>query len=169
MIEKLLSRRSFLPTGLALGGLGLQLAGQARAADAPAMAPAGLTIAPVSQAELSPRLTMHAIDTFHGSPGAAMKVDFSVFENGAYRPIKSFETAANGRTADPLLLDRTYKAGRYEVLLHVDEYFAALNAKLPTPTFLSTVPIRFVIRNPAERIHLAILFTPWSYSYYRGS
>lgn len=98
-----------------------------------------------------------------------MKVDFSVFENGAYRPIRSFATAANGRTADPLLLDATYRVGRYEVLLHVDEYFAALDAKLPTPTFLSTVPVRFVIRNPAERIHLAILFTPWSYSYYRGS
>lgn len=166
-----LSRRSFLPAGLALGSLGLQLASGARAADAPAApsAPAGLTTAPVSQAELSPRLTMHAIDTFHGSPGAAMKVDFSVFENGAYRPIKSFETAANGRTPDPLLLEGTYRAGKYEVLLHIDEYFAKLNAQLPTPTFLSTAPIRFVIRNPLDRIHLAILFTPWSYSYYRGS
>lgn len=165
MIDKPLSRRSFLPTGLALGGLGLQLAGQVRAADTPT----GLTTAPVSQAELSPRLTMHAIDTFHGSPGAGMKVDFSVFENGTYRPVRSLATTVNGRPADPLLLDATYVAGRYEVLLHVEDYFAALDTRLPTPTFLSTVPVRFVIRNPAERIHLAILFTPWSYSYYRGS
>jgi 5-hydroxyisourate hydrolase len=114
MIDKPLSRRSFLPTGLALGSLGLQLAGHAHAADGASVGtPAGLTTAPVSQAELSPRLTMHAIDTFHGSPGSAMKVDFSVFENGAYRPIRSFATAANGRTADPLLLDATYRAGRY--------------------------------------------------------
>ncbi|MEJ8824804.1 hydroxyisourate hydrolase [Variovorax humicola] len=170
MIDKPLSRRSFLPTSLALGGLGLQLAsaGNAHAADAPAM-PAGLTTAPVSQAELSPRLTMHAIDIFHGTPGAAMKVDLSVLENGAYRPIKSIQTSPNGRPTDPLLLESTYKAGRYEVLLHIDEYFSRLDTPLPKPTFLSTVPLRFVVRNPQDRIHLAILFTPWSYSYYRGS
>jgi 5-hydroxyisourate hydrolase len=165
MIDRPLSRRSFLPTGLALGGLGLQLASNARAADAPA----GLTTAPVSQSELSPRLTMHAIDIFHGTPGAGMKVDLSVFENGAYKPIKSLETSPNGRPTDPLLLEGTYKAGRYEVLLHVDEYFAGLDTPLPKPTFLSTVPLRFIVRNPQDRIHLAILFTPWSYSYYRGS
>ncbi|MEJ8857833.1 hydroxyisourate hydrolase [Variovorax robiniae] len=171
MIDKPLSRRSFLPASLALGGIGLQLAGNAHAADAPATPamPAGLTTAPVSQSDLSPRLTMHAIDIFHGTPGAGMKVDFSMFEDGAYRRVKSIETAANGRSAEPLLLEGTYKAGRYEVLLHIDDYFSRLNASLPKPTFLSTVPLRFVVRNPQERIHLAILFTPWSYSYYRGS
>ena len=56
-----------------------------------------------------------------------------------------------------------------EVLLHIDEYFARFDTPLPKPTFLSTVPLRFVVRNPQERIHLAILFTLWSYSYYRGS
>jgi 5-hydroxyisourate hydrolase len=171
MIDKPLSRRSFLPTSLALGGLGLQLAGNARAADAPAtpVMPAGLTTAPVSQSELSPRLTMHAIDIFHGTPGAGMKADLSMFDSGSYKPVKSIETAANGRSAEPLLLEGTYKAGRYEVLLHIDEYFARFDTPLPKPTFLSTVPLRFVVRNPQERIHLAILFTPWSYSYYRGS
>jgi len=174
MIDKPLSRRSFLPASLALGGLGLQLAGNARAADAPATPsasalPAGLTTAPVSQAALSPRLTMHAIDIFHGTPGAGMKVDLSMFDNGAYKPLKSIETAANGRSAEPLLLEGSYKAGRYEVLLHIDEYFARFDTPLPKPTFLATVPLRFVVRNPQDRIHLAILFTPWSYSYYRGS
>ncbi|MEJ8849266.1 hydroxyisourate hydrolase [Variovorax rhizosphaerae] len=169
MIDKPLSRRSFLPASLALGGIGLQLAGHAHAADAPAAVPAGLTTAPVSQSDLSPRLTMHAIDIFHGTPGAGMKVDLSMFDNGAYKPLKSIETAPNGRSADPLLLEGTYKAGRYEVLLHIDEYFSRFDTPLPKPTFLSTVPLRFVVRNPQERIHLAILFTPWSYSYYRGS
>ena len=160
-----LRRRDFLPGTLALGSLSLVAA----ATPVRAQAPAGLTSAPASQASLSPRLTMHAIDIFHGSPGAAMKVEFSVADGAGYRLVKAFETNRGGRTDEPLLLDDTYRAGRYEVVLHVADYFARLGAKLPEPAFLSTVPLRFVIRNAAERIHLAILFTPWSYSYYRGS
>ena len=163
-----LNRREFLPASLALGGL-LVAPPQAAAADAAASAPTGLATAPVSQGGLSPRLTMHAIDIHHGTPGAGMKVELSMFDNGAYRPLKSLTTNRGGRNDDPLLIDDGYRAGRYEVLLHVDQYFAALAAALPSPTFLSKVALRFVIRNPAERIHLAILFTPWSYSYYRGS
>jgi len=168
MSNNTLTRRQFLPAGLALGGM-VMSAGPAVAADAPASAPAGLSTAPTSMSALSPRLTMHAIDIFHGSPGAAMPVEFSMMDGGAYKPLKSFETNKGGRTDEPLLVGESYRAGRYEVLLHVAEYFERLGEKLPNPSFLSKVPLRFVIRNPAERIHLAILFTPWSYSYYRGS
>jgi 5-hydroxyisourate hydrolase len=31
------------------------------------------------------------------------------------------------------------------------------------------VPIRFSIDDPSQPYHIAILLTPWSYSYYRGS
>ena len=59
--------------------------------------------------------------------------------------------------------------GLYEAVMHVDEYFAALGTRLPSPTFLSKVPLRFGIHDPSQRYHLAVLFNPWSYSYYRGS
>ena len=58
---------------------------------------------------------------------------------------------------------------QYEMLLHVDEYFAAKGARLPRPAFLSKVPVRLQIVNTAERIHLPIQFGPWSYTYSRGS
>jgi 5-hydroxyisourate hydrolase len=129
----------------------------------------GLTTAPVSQAGLSPRLTMHAIDTFHGTPGAGMKCELSVREGDRYRAIKSVTTAENGRTGEPLLMDDSLKAGRYELLLHFEEYFERRNVKLPTPNFLRVVPIRFIIADDKQRYHLPILFSPWGYSYYRGS
>ena len=131
--------------------------------------PQGLTTAPASQSGLSPRLTMHAIDTFHGTPGAGMRCDLSVLEGDKYRPIKSVTTAENGRTAEPLLVDEALKAGRYELLLYFEEYFQRLKAQLPTPNFLKTVPVRFVIQDTKQRYHLPILYTPWGYSYYRGS
>jgi 5-hydroxyisourate hydrolase len=118
---------------------------------------------------LSPRLTMHAIDNFHGTPGAGMVCDLSIREGDTYRLIKTVTTAPTGRTAEPLLVDDAFKAGRYELLMHFEAYFRALDVKLPTPNFLGLVPVRFVIRDVGQRHHLPILFSPWGYSYYRGS
>ena len=168
MIDKPLTRRSFLPAGLALGGLGLQLA-NAHAADAPASAPAGLAAAPTSMAGVSPRLTVHAIDSFSGVTGAGLKIDLSRLEGGVWKPLKSVLALAGGRPAEPLLIGEEYRAGRYEVVLNLDDYFAMMGAKLPQPAFLSKVPLRFVISDASQRVHLAALFSPWGYSYYRGS
>jgi len=162
MTSPTLTRRAFLPAGLALGSIA---AGNAVAQNAPV----ALTNAQVSQLNLSPRLTMHAIDTHNGSPGAGMKVQLSKYNGDDLRVLQRFETNKGGRTDEPLLVDATYQPGRYELLLMFEDYFAARGTQLPKPNFLSQVPVRFRITNPAERIHLAILFTPWGYSYYRGS
>jgi 5-hydroxyisourate hydrolase len=168
MIDRPLTRRSFIPAGLALGGLGLQLA-SATAADAPASAPGGLTAAPTSMSGVSPRLTVHAIDSFNGVTGAGLKYELSRFEGDSWKLIKTTVSTPGGRPADPLLIGDAYLAGRYEILLHLDDYFAMMGAKLPQPPFLSKVPLRFVINDASQRVHVAALFSPWGYSYYRGS
>src|SRR5690349_11108629 len=71
----------------------------------PGQQPGALTVAPVSQTGLSPRLTMHAIDTYHGLPGAGMRCDLAVLDGDRYRPLKTVVTAQNGRTDEPLLVD----------------------------------------------------------------
>ena len=163
-----LPRRGVLRAGLLAGGAAL-LPRLAAAADAPASAPAGLTAAPASMAGVSPRLTVHAIDTFHGATGAGLQMDLSRFDGARWQPVKSIRANAGGRPAEPLLIGDTYSPGRYEVLLHLDDYFAQMGAKLPQPPFLSKVPLRFVVQDAAQRVHLAALFSPWGYSYYRGS
>jgi 5-hydroxyisourate hydrolase len=168
MIDRPLTRRSFLPTSLALGGVGLQIA-TAGAAETAASAPAGLSVAPTSMSGVSPRLTVHAIDSFHGVTGPGLKYELSRFDAGNWKSIKTVLSTPGGRPADPLLIGETYVAGRYEVLLHLDDYFAMMNAKLPQPAFLSKVPLRFVINDASQRVHLAALFSPWGYSYYHGS
>jgi 5-hydroxyisourate hydrolase len=167
-IEDSLPRRSALRAGLVLAGATL-MPRLASAADTPASGPIGLTAAPASMAGVSPRLTVHAIDTYHGATGAGLKMDLSRFEGDAWQLVKSVRANAGGRPAAPLLLDDAYRAGRYEVILHLDEYFAQMGAKLPQPSFLSKVPLRFVIQDAGQRVHLAALFSPWGYSYYRGS
>ncbi|MEX8192012.1 hydroxyisourate hydrolase [Comamonas guangdongensis] len=162
------SRRQFALSGLALGASALTAARGALAAGTPPATPAQSS-GPIVLHGVSPRLTMHAVDTFHGSAATGLRIDFSRFDGEAYVPVRSFVVNANGRADEPLLIDDSYRCGRYEMLLHVDEYFAAKGAKLPRPAFLSKLPVRFQIVNTAERIHLPIQFGPWSYTYSRGS
>jgi 5-hydroxyisourate hydrolase len=161
-------RRDILRAGLFMGGAALA-SPFATAADASATAPVALTAAPNSQTGVSPRLTVHVIDTYHGVTGAGLKLDLSRFDGERWQLLKSVRANAGGRSADPLLIGDSYRSGRYEVLVHLDEYFAQMGAKLPNPPFLSKVPLRFVIQDAAQRVHLAALFSPWGYSYYRGS
>jgi 5-hydroxyisourate hydrolase len=167
-----LTRRRLVGTGLGAIAAGSAASALAQGGPAPSEAPAKpgtLTTAPVSQAGLSPRLTLHAIDNFHGTPGAGMVCDLAMHDGEAYRPIKTVTTAPTGRTAEPLLVDEAFKPGRYELVMHVEAYFAKFGVTLPSPNFLSLVPIRFRIRDAGQRYHLPVLFTPWGYSYYRGS
>ena len=46
---------------------------------------------------------------------------------------------------------------------------SARNTSLPQPPFLSKIPLRLRVTDAAQRIHLPVLFGPWSYNYYRGS
>lgn len=163
-------RRRLALTGLSLGAAAL-LPGAGRAAEQPsAAAPApSQSTGPIALHGASPRLTVHVLDTFHGTPAAGLRVDLSAFDGGQHALLRAVTLNPNGRSDEPLLIGDTYRAGRYELLLHVDDYYATRQATLPEPSFLSKVPIRFQVKNTAERIHLPILLGPWSYTYYRGS
>ncbi len=173
MDRHVLTRRSLVGAGLGGAALAASSTGALAQASPPpagvAPAPGALTVAPTSQAGLGPRLTMHAIDNFHGTPASGMVCDLAMHDGTAYKPVKTVTTIATGRPADPILADEALKAGRYELLMHFEAYFAKIGVKLPSPNFLSVVPIRFVIRDAGQRYHLPVLFTPWGYSYYRGS
>jgi 5-hydroxyisourate hydrolase len=163
MSAKELERRKFLATGLALGSFALTTTNTfAASASASASIPSAASNGPG-------RLTMHAIDIWSGLPASAMRVDLSVLEDGGYRPVRSFETNKGGRTDQPIFEGETFKRGSYELMLHVEQHYARIGAQMPRPAFLTDVPIRFSIAEPGQRYHLAILLTPWSYSYYRGS
>lgn len=160
------NRRQFVMGTLALAG-GLLVARQGLAATAnpqPAQA-AG----PISLHGVSPRLTIHILDTYSGSAATGLQVEFSRMEQDRPVLLQTLVINQNGRTEAPLLIDDSYQAGNYQLLLHIDDYFRMKGARLPSPTFLSKVPIRFAINDTAERLHLPVQFGPWNYGYYRGS
>jgi len=166
-----LARRQFALSGLALGAAALAPhAAKAQSAQQAAAGPAQAS-GPIVLHGVSPRLTVHALDTYHGAAATGLRIDFSAMKNDGrgYELVRSIVVNANGRSDEPLLVGDSYQPGEYELLLHVDEYFARKQAKLPMEPFLSKLPVRVRVANTSERIHLPIQFGPWSYTYSRGS
>ena len=114
-------------------------------------------------------ITTHVLDTARGKPGAGMRIDFSVLENGAYRLVKTVPTNADGRTDQMILSPEETRVGQYELLFHVEDYFRAEGFDFPSPSFIGQVPVRFAVFDPKQHYHVPMLATPWSCATYRGS
>lgn len=114
-------------------------------------------------------ITTHVLDNEFGTPGAGMRIDFSIFENGAYRKVKTVETNADGRTDGMILKPEETKVGQYELVFHVSEYYAKKGVKLPDPPFVEVVPVRFSVFDTQQHYHVPMLCTPWTCTTYRGS
>lgn len=114
------------------------------------------------------RLTTHVLDTAHGVPAAGVPVALYALED-APRLLAQARTNADGRCDRPLLEGESFRAGRYELVFQVEEYFRALDRALPSPAFVGEVVLRFGVADPAAHYHVPLLVSPWSYSTYRGS
>lgn len=114
-------------------------------------------------------ITTHVLDTTSGKPGAGMRIDFSVLDNGSYRLVKTVTTNADGRTDQMILKPEDTQVGQYELLFYVEDYFRAQGLALPTPSFIGQVPVRFAVFDTKQHYHVPMLATPWSCATYRGS
>ena len=111
------------------------------------------------------KLTTHALDTYSGKPGKGMKIDvYFILEKR--EKIKSVVLNNDGRPDEVLV--EPIKIGNYELVFQVGEYFKNIS-ELKSPNFLNEVSIKFGVSNPKEKYHVPLLFSPWSYSTYRGS
>jgi 5-hydroxyisourate hydrolase len=115
------------------------------------------------------KLSTHVLDTAHGCPASGMKLELWSLAGETRILVTSTTTNAEGRTDAPLLSSTEIKAGIYEIVFFVGDYFAA---KSPAPAglrFLDKVPVRFCIADSGTNYHVPLLCSPWSYSTYRGS
>jgi 5-hydroxyisourate hydrolase len=108
------------------------------------------------------RITTHVLDTANGKPGAGMKIEFSVLEGQGWKHLKTVSANKDGRTDQPLLDGDGLRAGTYQLLFHVGEYFHS-------KTFLDVVPVRFAVADASASYHVPLLCSPWGYTTYRGS
>lgn len=117
------------------------------------------------------KLSTHVLDTAHGRPGAGVKVELYGIDDCGRTLIKLDVTNSDGRCATPLLEGDSLRPGRYELVFHAGDYFAAQGVELPSPhlRFLDRVTIAFGIVDAQQNYHVPLVMTPWSYSTYRGS
>lgn len=168
-----MNRRNFILTGLSFSAIAtipiVQTLAQAKQLQSSAQ---NREIEKSIAAEMTKpeaKLTTHVLDITNGKPAAGMRIDFSVLEGDSYRLLKTIYTNQDGRTDEPLLVGEAMKVGRYEQVFYVAEYYTKLALDLPDPPFLDKVPLRFAIFDAAQKYHVPLLCTPWSYSTYRGS
>ncbi|MGR3783165.1 MAG: hydroxyisourate hydrolase [Albimonas sp.] len=114
------------------------------------------------------RLTTHVLDTASGRPAAGIRIDLYRLAADSRDLLAEAVTNADGRTDAPMLEGTAFRAGTYELVFHCGPYFAELGADLPSPPFLSDVPIRFGIAEEAH-YHVPLLLSPYGYTTYRGS
>ncbi|WP_420475726.1 hydroxyisourate hydrolase [Noviherbaspirillum sp. ST9] len=114
-------------------------------------------------------ITTHVLNTATGTPGAGMRIDFSVWEDGKYKLVKTVHTNSDGRTDQMILKPEETKVGKYELVFHVREFFAKIGTPMPDLAFIDTVPVRFAVFDTAQHYHVPMLATPWSCTTYRGS
>ena len=105
-------------------------------------------------------LTTHVLDTRNGRPAAGMKIELWSLE--PRQLLQSVTTNADGRTEQPLLSPNESRAGNFELIFFVGDYFCER-------VFLDQVPVRFTIADGAAKYHVPLLVSPWAYSTYRGS
>jgi 5-hydroxyisourate hydrolase len=108
-------------------------------------------------------LSTHVLDTARGIPAAGIAITLYAVDGDRRTRVAYATTNADGRTDAPLATDLT--AGMYEIVFDVADYFA----RASTPTFYTTVPVRFTIAAEARHYHVPLLLSPWGYSTYRGS
>ena len=116
------------------------------------------------------KLTTHVLDTAQGRPAAGLAIElWAIDHSGEKTLIKTVQTNADGRTDAPLLIESAFKAGIYELVFEVGDYFARSIEPLPEPMFLDRIPIQFGIADLEAHYHVPLLVSPWAYSTYRGS
>jgi 5-hydroxyisourate hydrolase len=115
------------------------------------------------------RLSTHVLDTVNGRPAAGVRIELHRLDGEAREPVAETRTNADGRTDAPLMTGDAMRAGAYEILFHVGDYFRAAGVATADPAFLDVIPVRFAIADAEGHYHVPLLVSPWSYSTYRGS
>ena len=114
------------------------------------------------------KLTTHVLDVYTGKPAKGVKVELFFINNEVKEKITSIILNDDGRSEKPLVEDKEFKNGKYEIVFYIGDYFKKITSQNGLQ-FLDDVIVRFGISNNKENYHVPLLVSPWSYSTYRGS
>jgi 5-hydroxyisourate hydrolase len=113
-------------------------------------------------------LSTHVLDTTSGMPAEGIRIELFRGDSRGEAPLKKVTANADGRTEAPLLEGTELLPGQYLLVFHVGEYFRR-RGHPDAGRFLDSVPVTFIVDDAANRYHVPLLVSPWSYTTYRGS
>src|SRR5271169_3933603 len=97
-------------------------------------------------------LTTHLLDTARGIAAVGVAVELYRLHGEAGEERRErlvrLVTNADGRTDRPALQGVDLRAGRYELVFLVGDYFRRTMTDLPAILFIDRVPIRFGVADP---------------------
>ncbi len=114
-------------------------------------------------------LTTHVLDTARGCPAEGIKIALYRVSGNSHRKIAEATTNVDGRTEEPILSQKKFKVGSYEMIFFCGDYLETTNLVSENVKFLDQVPIRFGITDDSQHYHVPLLLSPYGYTTYRGS
>ena len=111
------------------------------------------------------KLSTHVLDLTRGAPAVGMEIELWRLTDSPQQ-IKVVTTNADGRTDAPLLTGEELRAGDYQLVFKIRDYFAARGVDA---TFFVYAAVFFRVDVASASYPVPLLVTPWAYSTYRGS
>jgi 5-hydroxyisourate hydrolase len=108
-------------------------------------------------------ISTHILDLALGRPATGVTVRLERDENGVWKELSRGETDADGRIKNAL--PSPLSAGRYRFGFETGAYFRSQGHNC----FHPYIEITFEVEDPAQKCHVPLLISPYSYSTYRGS
>ncbi|NXG24327.1 HIUH hydrolase, partial [Grallaria varia] len=111
-------------------------------------------------------LTTHVLNTVTGQPAAGLTIRLDQLQEPGpqWKELAQRHTDTDGR-CQPLLAAGQAKAGTYKLRFETAAYWHGLGYT----SFYPYVEVVFIITDPAQKFHVPLLISPYSYSTYRGS
>ncbi|XP_065601415.1 5-hydroxyisourate hydrolase-like [Cyrtonyx montezumae] len=111
-------------------------------------------------------LTTHVLNTATGLPAAGLALRLARLQEPGeqWTELAQRSTDADGRCL-PLLAAGQAEAGTYKLRFETAAYWQGLGYT----SFYPFVEVVFTITDPAQKLHIPLLISPYSYTTYRGS
>lgn len=114
---------------------------------------------------MSGQITTHALDTAMGRGAAGLKV---LVRRLSPEPVDFGELVLDAGGRGVLVPPGALTEGVYELTFKLGDYRRGQGMPLDEPPFLDEAPVRFGVADAALHWHVPLLFSPFSYSAYRG-
>ncbi|XP_066050903.1 cadherin-1-like isoform X2 [Chamaea fasciata] len=131
------------------------------------IATARITVQADSMSEVgNGTLTTHVLNTASGLPAAGLAIRLARLQEPGqqWTELVQRHTDADGR-CQPLLAPGQAKSGTYKLHFETAEYWQGQGQT----SFYPFVEVVFIITDPAQKLHVPLLISPYSYTTYRGS